>query len=331
MKYFGIDVSKKKIDCAWLRDSVTGKVKTRIFDNTPKGFQLLLAWASDQSQVTTEDLHFSLEATGVYHEALAYALYEGGAQVAVLNPLQVKRYAESLGRRSKTDKKDSIVLARYGATQQSRCWQPEPAEIRVLKALITRLEAVEKDLQREKNRLEKTEISQASPEVATSIRTMSGHLEAEKKRLLRHINEHIDQHPRLKSDRQLLESIPGVGPVVSRYLMALLHSRDFKSAPQVAAYIGLVPLHQQSGTSVRGKSTISKTGNATLRAKLYMAAVVATQHNATIKAQYQRLLKNGKAKMTALIAAMRKLVHICFGVLKHQTPFQAQAPTGAGV
>ncbi len=330
MKYFGIDVSKKKVDCAWVRDLASGKIKTRVFDNTPRGFQNLLAWASGQSQVPIEDLHFSLEATGVYHEALSQALYEAGAQVAVLNPLQVKRYAESLGRRSKTDKKDSVVLARYGATQQPRRWQPEPAEIRVLKALLSRLEAVEKDLQREHNRLEKTEISQAGPEVVLSIQTMLGHLETEKKRLLQHIDEHIDQHPGLKSDRQLLESIPGVGPVISRYLMALLRSRDFESAPQAAAYVGLVPLHHQSGSSVRGRSSISKTGNATLRAKLYMAAVVATQHNATIQVHYRRLVKNGKAKMTALIAAMRKLVHICFGVLKHQTPFQAQAPMRGG-
>lgn len=326
MKYFGIDVSKKKVDCAWLRDPATGKIKTRVFDNTPQGFQKLLAWASEQSQAPMEDLHFSLEATGIYHEALSLALYEAGAQVSVLNPFQVKRYAESLGRRSKTDKKDSVVLARYGATQQPRLWQPEPAEIRVLKALISRLEAVKKDLQREHNRLEKTEISKDSPEVALSIHTMLGHLEAEEKRLLQRIDEHIDRHPGLKSDRQLLESIPGIGPVVSRYLMSLLRSRDFESASQAAAYVGLVPLHHQSGSSVRGRSSISKTGNATLRAKLYMAAMVAIQHNEIIQVHYQRLIKNGKTKMTAMVAAMRKLVHICFGVLKHQTPFQAQTP-----
>jgi len=330
MNYFGIDVSKKKVDCAWLRDPVTGKIKTRVFLNTPQGFQQLLKWSLAQTHAVVEELHFSLEATGVYHEALAHALHEGGAQVAVLNPLQVKRYAESLGRRSKTDKNDSVVLARYGATQQPRRWQPEPMEIRTLKALIVRLEAVEKDLQREQNRQEKAEISQASLDIITSIETMLGHLGEEKKRLLQRINEHIDRHPGLKSDQQLLESIPGVGPVVGRYLMALLRSRVFDSASQAAAYVGLVPLHHQSGSSVCGRSSISKTGNATLRAKLYMAAVVATRHNAVIRAQYQRLIKNGKAKMLALIAAMRKLVHICFGVLKHQTPFQTQTPAETG-
>ena len=330
MNYFGIDVSKQKVDCAWLRDPVTGKVKTRVFENNAKGFAALLAWATSQSQAPVDELHFTLEATGIYHEALAAALYQAGAQVAVVNPLQSKRYAESQGRRSKTDKRDSVVLARFGATQTPRLWQPEPAEIRVLKALLTRLEAVEKDTRREQNRLEKAEISQASAEVAASIRTMVGHLEAEKTRLRQQIDDHIDRHPNLKTDRQLLESIPGVGPILSRYLMSLLRSRDFDSAAQVAAYTGLVPLHNQSGSSVHGKSSISKTGPATLRAKLYMAAVVAIQHNEIIRAQYQRLVKKGKTKIAALVAAMRKLVHICFGVLKHQTPFQVPPHIGAG-
>jgi transposase len=326
MRYFGIDVSKRKLDCAWLRDEVRGKIKSRVFENNPQGFQALIHWATTQTEAPTADLLFTLEATGVYHEALAYALHQAGAQVAIVNPLQIRRYAESHGRRSKTDKKDSVVLARYGATQQPRVWVPEPEEIRTLKALIARLDAVEKDCQREQNRLEKAEISQASCEVVDSIQTILGYLEAERKRLIQRINEHIDQHPNLKSDRKLLESIPGVGPVISRCLMALLRSRDFQSATQAAAYLGLVPLQHESGSSVRGRSSISKTGHAALRAKLYMAAVVASQHNPTIRAHYERLLNNGKAKVAALVAAMRKLVHICFGVLKHQTPFQASVP-----
>ena len=194
----------------------------------------------------------------------------------------------------------------------------------MLKALIARLDAVEKDIQREKSRLEKAELTQASAAVTDSIKTILMHLEAEKKRLLKLIDEHIDQHPDLKSDRTLLESIPGIGPVMTRYMLAMLKSRDFESAAQAGAYVGLAPIHHESGASVRGKSTISKTGNATLRAKLYMAAVVAVQHNPAIRTQYRRLVNNGKSKMSALIAAMRKLVHICFGVLNHQKPFQAQ-------
>lgn len=324
MNIIGIDVSKEKFDVAWLKNSETNKVKNKGFMNTAKGHTALIGWAMKQTQRPIESIHFVMEATGVYHEALAYALFEAGAKVSVVNPAQVRDYAKSLGKRSKTDRQDSHVIARFGATQSPRRWQPEAEEIRTLKALIARLEAVEQDIRRESNRLEKAQFASVSAEVITSIQTAMSQLNNEKKRLVALINQHIDQHPNLKQDRQLLESIPGVGPVISRLMLAVIHSRPFASAPQCAAYLGLVPVHNESGSSVRGRPHLSKAGNARVRAKLYMAAVVSIQHNPDIKRQYERLLKNGKVKMSALGAAMRKLVHICFGVLKHQKPYQPQ-------
>ena len=324
MMIIGIDVSKAKLDCLWLKDSARNKVKTRVVPNTPEGVAALLAWAMKQTPEPIEALHFIMEATGVYHEALATALYEAGARVSVVNPARIHDYGKSLGVRTKTDKKDSYVIARYGASQHPALWQPEPDAIRQLKALIGRLNAIEKDVQRERNRLEKAGISRSSAEVITSINTVLAQLETEQKRLARLIDDHIDRHPDLKQDRGLLESIPGVGPVISRMMVALLRSRPFDSAPQCAAYLGLVPKHHESGSSVRGRSRLTKAGDATIRAKLYMAAVVSIRHNPDIKQQYERLLRNGKAKMSAICAAMRKLVHICFGVLKHQQPYQPQ-------
>jgi len=110
-------------------------------------------------------------------------------------------------------------------------------------------------------------------------------------------------------------------------MLSVIRSRTFNSASQCAAYLGLNPIQHESGTSVRRKARLSKAGDARVRAKLYMAAVVCIQqqHNPDIKRQYERLIKKGKAKMSALGAAMRKLVHICFGVLKHQTLYQVQA------
>ncbi len=281
-------------------------------------------WALKQTQASIESIHFVMEATGIYHEALAYALFKAGAKVSVVNPAQIKHYTKSLGTRSKTDKKDSQTIARFGATHTPRLWQPETNEIRTIRALIARLEALEKDIQRENNRLEKVEITATSEEVCASIHTVLTQLEKEKRRMEDLINQHIDQNPNLKQDRKLLESIPGVGPVVSRLMLAVLHSRAFESAPQCAAYLGLVPVQNESGSSVRGKPRLSKAGDSKIRAKLYMAAVVSTKYNPDIKIQYERLLKKGKVKMSALCAAMRKLVHICFGVLKHQKPYQQQ-------
>lgn len=325
MAIIGIDVSKAKLDCLWLRDPVTLKVKSKVFANTPAGHQALLAWVEKHSGEGGAELHCIMEATGIYHEGLAYALHAAGARVSVVNPAQLRDYARSLGTRTKTDKKDALVIARFGATQQPRLWQPEPAEVRQLKALLSRLEAVKQDIQRELNRLEKAQVTATSGEVVTSIETVLQQLTAEKVRLEALINEHIDQHPGLKQDRALLESIPGVGPVVSQQMVAVLRSRAFVTASQCAAFLGLVPVQHESGTSVRGRSHLSKAGNAPLRAKLYMAAIVAVRYNPDIQRQYDRLLANGKSKMSALGAAMRKLVQICFGVLKHQTPYLPQA------
>lgn len=326
MAVIGIDVSKNKLDCLWLKDPVNSKVKTKVFRNAAGEYDALLAWAQQHTGEALASIHFVMEATGIYHEALAYRLHEAGARVSVVNPAQIRDYAKSLGARTKTDKKDSMVIARYGASQQPRLWQPEPAEVRQLKALLSRLEAVKQDIQRELNRLEKAEITRASEQVRQSIETVRAELEKEKSRLEALIDQHIDQNPSLKQDRELLESIPGVGPVIAQQMVAVVRSRAFASAAQCAAFLGLVPVQHESGSSVRGRSHLSKAGNAQVRAKLYMAAVVAIQHNPDIKDQYARLLRHGKTKMCALGAAMRKLVHICFGVLKHQTPYQAQVP-----
>ena len=320
----GIDVSKDKFDCTWLRDFETGKVKSKVLKNNPRGFQELVDWSIKNTGQSIESIHFVMEATGIYHEALAYALYKVGAKVSVVNPMQVHNYAKSLGRRTKSDKKDSAIIARFGVTHRPLLWKPESIEIRELKALIARYEAIEQDYQREANRLEKVEITQASMDVIESINLILQTQTEEKDRIRQLIDDHIDRHPQLKKDRAYLESIPGVGPIVSKFMVALIHSRDFVSAKQCAAFVGLNPIMKESGTSVRARPRLSKMGNAKLRSKLYMAAIVAIQHNPDIKQQYQRLLKNGKSKMSALGAAMRKLVQICFGVIKHQTPYQPQ-------
>ena len=322
MNVIGLDVSKDKLDCAWLRDQ--DKVKTKVFANKLTGWRELVDWSLKNTGLTFSELHFVMEATGVYHEQLATFLYDAGAKVSVVNPAQVKFYAQSLGVRSKNDKKDSVVLARYGLKEQPTLWQPEAKEIRILKALLARFDGIEKDLQREKNRQEKARISQAPDQVMHSLEMMIEQLDSEKTRLEKRIEEHINKHNKLKENKALLESIPAVGNVIATRMLMVIGSRQFDNAHQCAAYLGLVPVQHESGSSIKGRAKLSKAGNPIIRAKLYMAAVVAIRYNPDIKAQYERLTSKGKSKMSALGAAMRKLVHICFGVLKHQTPYQPQ-------
>jgi transposase len=317
----GIDVSKDKIDVAWLRDIHTLKVKTKVFKNTPSGYAQLCLWLSDNTKQPLNQCHCTLEATGIYHEPLSHWLFEQGISVSVCNPAQVKSFAKSLGSQHKTDKIDSIILARYGALMKPQLWQPEPKAVRELKALIARLEAIESDLLREQNRMEKAEFSAASELVIESLNTMIQHLESERKRLDQEIDDHIDRHPDLKRDQELLQSIPSVGRVVSRLMLSVIRGKDFKTAGDCAAFIGLIPKIQESGV-FKGRASLSKKGNSRIRAKLYLPAVTAMRYNPSIEQHTKRLLEKGKNKMQAVGAAMRKLVHICFGVLKNQMPYE---------
>jgi len=322
--FIGIDVSKEKLDLGWLRDPVTNKKKSKVFRNRREELQKVCDWILTNTKAQPQDVLVTVEPTGVYHEALLYFLYERGFNIYLPNPSQVKAFMKALGTVHKTDKSDALMLARYGAqSHDRRLWEPEAPEIRELKAMMRRLEALEKDRQRELNRLEASEITGASERVLRSLKDMIEVLEAEIRDLQHDIDEHIDRHPPLKKNRQLLESIKGIGPVMSREMTYLFAAKSFRSAKQAANYTGVIPKIQESGKWV-GRSTLSKEGPARVRAKLYMAAIVAKQHNPVIRLQYQRLLAAGKNKMQALGAAMRKLVHICFGVVKNQQEFQPQ-------
>lgn len=325
-KIVGIDVSKAKIDVLWLKSLEPLKVKSKVFKNDKAGHTALLAWLDQQLGCPFEQVQVVMEATGVYHEGLAYRLFEQGIAVSVVNPAYVRDFAKGLGAVHKTDKQDSLVLARYGALVKPALWQPEAPAIRELKALLARLEALQADVQREQNRLEKAEFSRSSAVVLESLHGMIAQLHKERDRLEREIDDHIDRHPGLKEDLRLLRSIGGVGPVVSRVMLAVIRSRPFKTASECAAFLGVIPRLRESGV-YRGRASLSKKGPPHVRAKLYMAAIVASQHNPTIKAQRERLLRRGKTKMQALGAAMRKLVHLCFGVLKHQTEYTPQPVT----
>lgn len=159
------------------------------------------------------------------------------------------------------------------------------------------------------------------PLIHQSILDTIAFLEQQLVKLEQNIGQHINNHPNLKEDRDLLTSIPAVGPQVGNPMLSVLHNHSFRSAEQFAAYLGLVPVERQSGSAIKGRPRLSKNGPAHIRAKLYMAAIVATRHNPHLKALYQRLQASGKSKMSALGVVMRKLAHLCFGVVKTRQPY----------
>lgn len=320
MVYLGIDVSKAKLDCALLAPA-TGKRKNKVVSNDKAGFETLLAWLA-KHDISVGEVHGVMEATGVYHEQAALWLTDAGMRVSVVNPTQVRDFARGLAVHTKTDGMDSVVLARYGTLIQPEAWEAPPLEIRELKALIARLEALETDARRELNRREKALVAKAPALVRESLDNHIASLSKEIARLQQAIDDHIDRHPRLKADRDRLLSIPAVGDKTANRMLTVLRSRKFSRAEQVAAFLGLVPVECRSGSSIHKRPRLARNGDAKTRAVLYMAAIVATKYNPHVKALYARLCAKGKAKMAALGAAMRKLVHLCFGVIKHQTFYQ---------
>ena len=317
MFYLGVDVSKKKLDCMLL-DTSSGKLKSKALLNTKAGFEELIEWLTANK---APDAHVVMEPTGVYHEPAALALTDAGLTLSLINPAQLRQFAQGLGVKNKTDKADSTVLARYGAAVKPEAWQPPSKSARHLKALLARRDAVADDLQREQNRQEAVEFAVSPSEVKQSIIQSISFLQAELKRLEKTIKEHIDSDPDLRSKKELLETIPGVGKQVSSNLTALFAAKTFDSAEQLAGYLGLVPIHGESGTSVHKRPRLSKAGPAHLRKLLYMPALAARLWNPHIKAFSERLLAKGKTKMAVIGACMRKLAHLCFGVVHTGRPY----------
>jgi transposase len=302
----GIDISKGSFH---VELSINNKLRHRRFANRKEGFGELSAWLTKHK---ARPVHACLEATGPYSEALALYLHEQGSTVSVVNPAQIKAFGQSELLRNKDDRPDAGLIRRFCEKQQPAAWTPAPAHFRELQALTRHLENLLETRQQQLNRLETT----TTKNVVKSLRKLVAHLEAEIKRIEQQINEHVDRHPDLKQQCQLLESIPGIGKRTATKLLAEIEDiSQYKSARQVAAYAGLTPRNNRSG-SLRGQTRLSKIGNARVRKALFLPAMVAKQHNPLVRHFCQRLAGHGKNKMQLLGAAMRKLIHIAFGVLK---------------
>jgi len=323
MKYLGVDVSKDKLDCCLLRDAADTKRKTKVVANNPSGLATLLGFVEKEG-ILPDELHVIMEGTGVYHQLAAETLCDAGMTVSIANPAQVKDFGRGMAVRTKNDTKDSFVLARYGALLKPAPWVPPSPAARQLQAYIAREDAIKKDIQRELNRKETSVVARAPEDVLASIDETIGFLDAQLTAIREKIAAHIDKHPDLKDDFKLLTSIPGVGPETGQHMLSVMHTHQFHSAEQMAAYLGLVPVERQSGTSLHARPKLSKAGPKTMRAALYMPAVTAMTWNPHIRALKERLAAKGKAPMVIVGAAMRKLVHLCFGVLKTRTKYSAE-------
>jgi len=313
----GIDIAKLKFNVCLINSQ--GKLRHKLFPNTAAGFEQLQQWLLRQG---VQCVHACLEATGTYGDSLALFLHQAGHTVSVINPAAIKAFAQSRLSRTKTDRVDAELIARFCLSQAPPAWTPLPAEVRELQALVRRLESLIEMRVMEENRLSSGIAVKA---VQESIEELIAYLCEQIKRTQESIRKHIDSHPGLKQQSELLDSIPGIAQTTAALLLSeMTDIKQYRSARQAAAYAGLVPRERQSGSSVRGRARLSKIGNARLRRALYFPAITALRCSEFFQSWAKGLQERGKCKMSVICAVMRKLVHLAYGVLKSGKPFDPE-------
>jgi transposase len=206
--------------------------------------------------------------------------------------------------------------------QEPPAWTPLPTEVRELQALVRRLESLIEMRVMEENRLSSGITVEA---VRQSVEQLMAYLNQEIKHTEELIRKHIKGNPTLRQQSELLDSIPGIAETTAALLLSeITEIKQYRSARQVAAYAGLVPRERQSGTSLRGRTRLSKIGNARLRRALYFPAITALRCSSFFQSWAEGLLKRGKSKMSVICAVMRKLIHLAYGVLKSEKPFDPE-------
>lgn len=302
----GVDVSK----CHW-DVAIEGESRARRFDANEAGLAKLLAWLAE-----IEPNLVCLEATGGYEALLVDGLHAAGVPAAVVNPRQVRDFARACGQLAKTDAIDAAVIACFAAAMKPEPNEPTSEKQRRLKSLRARRQQLVQMLTQEKNRLATTRDPEARRSIQRTINFLQEQLEEVDQRLA----ELTHEDPEFRTRHDLLVSVPGVGATTAAGLIAELPELGSMNRGQAAKLVGVAPINRDSGT-LRGKRMIGG-GRSEVRRSLYMATLVATRHNPTIRAFYERLQAKGKAKMTALVACMRKLLLILNAIIKNKTPWK---------
>ncbi|WP_118829248.1 IS110 family transposase [Salinibacter ruber] len=324
----GIDVSKASLEIALIEPEEEASASHAV-PNTEDGFGRLLDWLEKRTDANLEkrpeQVHICLEASGGYQRPVARFLDEHGLVVSVVNPQRTSAYADSQLNRSKTDKVDARLLARFCNREEPSRWEPSSSEQKSLKELTRGLDQLKKERDRLNNQIDQSENSTVTDSLKSVLESVNEQID----RLENRIDQHIQSCRRLARDRDLLKTIPGIGQTTAALVLAELGDHErFESARQAAAYAGLTPAHHKSGSSVHRKPHLSKVGSSRLRRALYFPAMAALRCNAAVEALGDRLAERGKEDMVIIGAAMRKLLHICYGVLKNQTPFDASLHPG---
>ena len=304
MKTVGIDISKLTFDV------FSQELGHEQFSNDKEGFKEL-------KKLLSKEDHCVMEATGCYHFLLANYLFDRGFKVSVENPLVVKRFIQMKQQKVKTDKHDAMMISLYGIEQKPDLWEPEPKFIEEGKLITTLMQLYVKQQTQLKNKLDNLESGGRTQGIMiSSLRLHLKRIKVELKKLESNLEELLKEYaPEVLTN---IRSIPGIGIKTAMLLMVTTNNfKDFTSAKQVTSYVGLAPVERSSGSSIRGRSYISKKGDPMLRHHLFMCSFTACQNNPQCKALYERIVAKGKSKKLALIAVCNKLIKQAYGVCKN--------------
>lgn len=326
--YCGIDIAKDTAVYCLLGPDGVPLERAASFKNASTGHRAALKWMRNLAKSHKPfELHVVMEATGVYYLSTAkFFDKQTGVTVSVVNPAQVKSFAHADLVRTKTDAVDASVIARFGAAMKPGPWTPPTPHEEEMLGIVRHVEAIKDMIRAEGNRLHALEeIGASTASVQKEVKKHIRFLEKQIDDLTGRLKQLTKEHPDTDENVKLLCSIPGVSDTTAHNLLAEMGDINrFTGVKQLVAFAGLAPAERQSGTSVRGKTMINKHGSRRLRKSLYMPAVVASMHNPDVKELYQRLKAAGKKPMCAMVACMRKLLHIAYGVLKNKKPYEAR-------
>ena len=320
-RYFmGIDVAKATFDFCLLSSTGSRLWKGQLSNNRTAIEQFLVQLPARGWKL--KQIHFGLEATGVYGQGLVAALQQRGLAVSVLNPAQVKFFALSVLRRTKNDTLDAWVIARFCRERKPLATRPLRPLEQQLKLLVRERESRVAEQTRERNRANKDPYHVELPELIGQQRQgRLAQLKSEIGQLESALFGLIEADQTLSRQSKLLCSIPGIAQLTAAKLLAELAGKEFQSARQLAASAGLTPVEWRSGGTFYGQSHLCKIGNGFLRKALYLPAAVARRWSRPLKPWIAILERRKLHDLAIRGAIMRKLLHIAFGILKHQQPF----------
>lgn len=306
----GVDVATLTLDVhVFLPEPTPGPFKR--FANHEQGLAHLQAWLVQHGY---DRVHACLEATSTYSDLVAHFLYEQGHHVSLANPARVAAFRTSEGIRSKTDRHDALLLARFCAQKRPPLWHPTPPAVQQVQVLLAHVDDLQQMRQQERNRLENLRLDALTRQ---ALLEHIGWLHAERERTLQRAAAFVTQTSELAEPCAHLDSIPGIAQLTAMRLYSVFFDQErFNHAPKLVAHAGLCPAEQNSGTSVHRRASISKVGNAQIRKWLYMSALSVLRYDPDVRRWVGELKARGKSNQVISVAIMRKLFHLVHGVLK---------------